>query len=334
MATHGICATLLDSDKHIYATKALADDLDAIKPGMPIRVAIRGDAHNHIDLAAYNKALAPYRIGGRRIIGLLDLDFNRPWLEGVAARAFYPNEALGYQSNKRWNRWIKDSTKRAFDVAKGLHIDEWIVGNEQDLLGEIPMGANTPPVQGDKAPALNDKVSYSYQCEVGGWLKEAGAKSVALGALSWLPFSGDDDKNPYDGGFMREGLAYLKATGVTKYPWTAVTLNTEGVWTPAKANAMAKEVAHCLDLVNLKLPIWVGEWSWQNGHGVNAADAKMTFDALSGVAELLFFFQHLCRTPDKQTDYGLRLWRVLDGGFIPAFGPLPWHPIFAGLVRA
>lgn len=329
---HGICATLFDPDKRIFATPALAADLDAIAPGMPIRVAIRSDAKNHLDLAAFAKALTPYK--GRPIYGLLDLDFNRPWLEGNPSRLFYADEPLGYGGNKRQNRWIQDSCKKMQETVQALSpfIDHWIIHNEADLMGTISIGANDPPVQGDKAPSLAPEVFYSYCYEAAGWLKLGGAKTVTVGALSWLPFSGDDDKNPYDGGYMRKGLSYLKGTRANHFAWDSLALNCEGAWTTAKAQAMAKEVAHCLKSVGLALPLIISEWSWQNGNGANPATAIETAEALGAISSLMFFFQHLCRTPDNPKDYGLRLWRVVDGGFYPAFGPLSWYPIFRDIV--
>lgn len=329
----GVCTSGYDPGKRLFATGPWAASIRAIHPGLAVRVAIRADAANHLDYAAYGRALGSFKAAGIRTFGLLDLDFNRPWLEGNPTRTFTPDEALGYGGNQRQNRWIKDSCVRAWRTAVALRpwITDWIVGNEGNLLGLLPTGR--PPIAGPKAPALNPDVYYSYGQELAGWLISGGATSVTMGALSWLPFAGDDDANPYDGAYLAEGLSYLAQTRAGAPKWSAMALNCEGVWSLGRAQAMAAEVAKLCGKHHLALPLTVGEWGWQNGNGVDPRAAAQTYAALSAIAPIKFFFQHPADPLAGTKGYALTTWTTKDGGIYPLGDPVSWTPILANILH-
>lgn len=336
MTRHGVCTYLLDPDRHIHVGDVWASDIKTLHPDLCVRVPIRADANNHLDLAEYVAALAPYQRAGIDGYALIDQDFNRPWLEPTP-RHIYPNETLGYQGNRRQNKWIKDTCVRAGKAAKVLKaagITRWIIGNECNLQGHIPLGANVPPVQSDKGPATSPEAFYSFGYECAGYLRAGGAEEVVLGSLSWLPTAGDDDLNPFCGGYMKTGLQYAHDTGVRHWPLDALSVNCEGVWPLAKALGMKAEIDHIQGLFGLHLPIHVGEWGWPNGDSVDAAKAVQTFHNLTTVADLMLFFQHPCREPNNRRGYALRVWTADGGVFAPIGDPCDWYPIYKGCLES
>jgi hypothetical protein len=330
MAEHGICAWLYDPDKGLMVRPAFAQDIKAMG-ATHVRVVIKGSSVNVLNTTAYARALQVYKDAGLHILALLDFDFNRPWLEGRASRVFYPNIILSYQGNDRWNRWIKDSKRRAEEVARALHglVDAWGIYNEPNLQGLLDETANVPPVATDKAPALSPHVFLSYGYEMALALRKGGATTVYLGALSWLSTAGNDPENPYCAKYLRTGLAYLHGTGVrldVEHVWDGLMLNCEGWWTAAKAQAMAHAIRTVLAPYQVDYPLILGEWGEEN-HVLlhHQADVEPTHAALASVAQRMYFFCYQAAVPYDTRGWGCQLVTVKDGGYYPAFGPLDWR---------
>ena len=344
MASLGLNTYLADSQAGVCITPswiALLAELGVKQ----VRVTIQASRTNTLRYDLLTRAALLYRDAGISVKAVLPIEFDAPWTEGDPTRRVYPNEALGVSGdpkevlNKRQNRFIKEYCRRAGDIAKALvpcGITTFAVGNENNLLGSIAMGANVPPVAGQKAPAMAPEVAASLWFEAAGWLHQNGAHDVQIGSLSWLPVGSAADIGWHDNNFttrfLRRGLAYLRSTGVTgrQLPFTAINTNSENTWTPEKAQAMRAAITACfVDCGYDDLPLHIGEWGFRYTDTVSAGTVLSTGAALSSVASVLDWFQGPI-TPDH---YGLHGWIVAGAGFVPTANRTAWWPVLEGLLH-
>lgn len=328
-ARAGVVSFAADPDAGTTITPAWCESIKALGVSR-VRVPIRAGSQNQLPIALYQQAARIYRDAGIEMCAVLAMDLNRPWL-APTPRLFYPNQQLGYRANHRQNQWILDTCRRAEAVASALAplgVVSYSVYNEPNLAALLMTGANVPPAADSKAPALSAEVFGSLAYELAGYLHAGGATAVELGALSWIAGSGPDPKNPYCAGYLSRALGYLRATGAQHLPWSAVSVNAEGVWSAETAAAMAKAIQ---DAVGAELPIVVGEWSWPAGSAVDAVKARATFDALSSVASEVYFFQHPLQQADGR-GYGLQGWTVADG-IVPTAYQSPWYAVLLSLLQ-
>ena len=301
-----------------------------------VRVIVQASTENKVRYDLLARAAALYRNAGISVLCVLPVESDAPWIEGVESRVVYPNEELGYQGNRRQNRFIKEFCVRASQIARTLvplGVTSFCVGNEQNLQGSIAIGANVPPVATDKAPATSPEVWASLCYEAAGYLHVAGAKNVLMGSLSWLPIGTPADigwhDNTFTARYLSRGLAYLKETGVHTLPFSGICTNSEGRWTAIGAQAMWSAITACfVGAGYAPLPLTIGEWGWQYGTAVNAADATSTAVALAGISSSLYFFTG----PVTAEGYGVHGWTVAGSGFVPTSEQTAWWGVLKGLV--
>lgn len=352
MVLRGSVSYLCDATQNLVISNAWAQQLAAYySPDKIVRVSCRANNINAIPTGLYRKGANRYQALGVSVGGVLELGFNQPWLE-AKPRKIYPNEKLGYDGNKRHNRWIKDTCVRAGVFAESMvkaGMDTFWIGNEFNLLGSIKPGANVPPVASDKAPAMAPEVAFSFLYEMAGYLRAAGAKHIFTGSMSFLPQGGVDDANPYGAGYITKGMDYLVSTGVKQFTannrlngpplWDGIGLNMEGWWDSKGAQAATHAVNKAFAKYNVFLPIIVGEWGQKNPAVAvpgGAGKALDTFAALvSAVAPngRLYFFSHNLAKPNDATDYGAEFWAVANGEFGPTGEQAPWAAVARSLLN-
>lgn len=335
MTIQGITTYICDSGSGACITPSWVANLTAL--GVKhARVVVQASSTNIIRYDLLARGAILLRDAGISVLCVLPVEADAPWTEADPTRRVYPNEDLGYHGNKRQNRFIAEFCVRAAHIARTLvpcGVTRFCVGNEQNLLGCIPVGNNVPPVAGQKAPATSPEVWASLCYEASGWLKVAGATEVLMGALSWLPIGSPADIGWHDNNwttrYVSKGLAHLHTTGVKALPFAGICTNSEEAWTIQKAQAMRSALTGAITSSGYAdLPLTVSEWSFPCHGSLDTAKAQETAAALASVASEMYFFTG----PLDPAGYGAHGWTVAGSGFVPSGERTPWWPVVAGLV--
>lgn len=328
---YGTCDLSYDPISQAIVSESWTSDTKVLG-SQAVRLTVRADETNTLDIPSFIRAVQLWRTRGFAVSIVFDLSINRPWQEATP-RLFFPNDFLGYGGNKRHNQWILDTIRRIAGVVKalvGLGITSWCVANEPNLLGiGLHSGDLSHVHDPEKAPAMAARTFGAYAYEAALYIHGIDKTAVVeFGTFSWIATSGMNDTNPYCAEYLSTAIAFLASTGVTEFPWGAVSVNAEGFYTASTASKLRAELTRVFKLAALPdLPLIVGECGVRND-ALHPQDAVIILQSLGSVATQVYLDSHQLRTPGEVGDFGARDYRIIAKQFVPNGVALPWYVAF------
>ena len=327
MATRwGLCDFGYDPDTQAVIGTAWAQHVRSYGVDL-VRLTVTTGINGNMPTGLFRTALEAYHAAGVTAYA----EFSPAFLPTVTASGMHSNMPLNTTGDTFTSPWIDGVTLRGEGVARqaiqsGLTMTIW--GNESNERALIAPGIVVPP--GPKGGAKAPAVAAAEYWQAASRLRSVGVTSCYNGALSVLPQTGTDIRNPYYAAWLTAFYEACAAHGKhAPYPWAGWAVNCEGAWTTAalvKALGVLRGImTHYGDTGH----IIITEMGWQNGHGIDTAAADATFSAMDASEALCaMVFQGPGSVPylgdtALYTDYGCYQWRQNGGTLIP-LGDYPW----------
>lgn len=285
-----------------------------------VRAAITADETGRVHWPLVQTGAAAWKRAGVAVDGVLAYEYLPPFTDehGVL---WCPNSPVGTGTHRLTTPYIERFRLQLQSQASALvaaGIEGFYAWNESQV-GLVKAGQQCPPDGRVNRSCLAPDVYASLVWQTCASLAHVGCTRRIAGALSVLPQTGLDARNPYLRGYLTAVYAHLHSCGV-RPNWTHLGLTMEGYWTVATAQKVRESVRATMEAHGDSAELLVAEWGVRN-HGVDATRLLETRDALVAVFGNPAYFSRPGLVPylgpvDDYGDYGAVSWREAGGRFV------------------